>query len=115
MKKQSEGRRYIRHATTILITVISADKKIANLQSLNDISAGGLSFESENRWEKNMDVIISFHPPFDFSEEILRLAGKVIWCKKVDASHFSVGIEFINPSDSAVDIMHLVEEMYREH
>jgi|JFJP01.1.fsa_nt_gi hypothetical protein len=115
MQKKPEGRRYKRHSTTIPITVTSADKKTANLQSLNDISAGGLSFESESRWEKDMKVIISFHPPFDFSEEILRLVGKVVWCKKVDAAHFSVGIEFINPSDSAVDIMHLVEEMYREH
>jgi hypothetical protein len=113
--KKPEGRRYVRHPTTIPITVTSTDKKTTNLQSLNDVSAGGLSFESESRWEKDTKVIISFHPPFDFSEEILRLAGKVVWCKKIDASHFTVGVEFIRSSDSAVDIMHLVEEMYREY
>lgn len=112
-KKNKESRRYFRHPSTIPITVSLTDETISNLQALNNISTGGLAFESERCWEKGTTLTINFHPPFNFSEELFKVYGRVVWCKK-ESHYFTIGIEFLRPTDSAVDIVHLVEEMYQK-
>ncbi len=113
MKKSgAEHRRYLRHPATIPITVTLADEVTMNLQSLTNVSLGGLSFESEQPWKKGTAVGISFHPPYNFSKEVLKIFGRVVWCKKAD-DHFEVGVEFMKPSGSAVDIAQKIEEIYR--
>jgi hypothetical protein len=113
MKKTAEHRRYLRHPTSIPITVTMADEKTMNLQALNNISTGGLSFESETAWKKGTAVGINFHPPFNFSKEILKVYGRVVWCKKVE-DHFEVGIEFMKPTGSVVDVVQQIEDMYQQ-
>lgn len=112
MTKKSESRRYLRHPTTIPITVTMADEKTVNLQALNNVSAGGLSFESEQPWKKGTAVSVSFHPPFNFSKEVFKIFGRVVWCKKA-GDNFEVGIEFMKPSESTVNVVQKIEEMYR--
>jgi hypothetical protein len=111
-KKGKESRQFFRHPTTIPITVTQTDETALNLQALSNISVGGLAFESEKCWEIGTTLTINFHPPFNFSEEIFKVYGEVVWCKK-ENRYFSIGIKFLNPSDSAVDVVHLVEEMYQ--
>lgn len=113
MGKTAENRRYLRHPTSIPITVTMADEKTINLQALNNVSVGGLSFESERAWEKGTAISINFHPPFNFSQELLKVYGRVAWCKKVD-DHFEVGIEFMKPIGSVMDEVQKIEDMYKQ-
>lgn len=110
--KSSDSRKYIRHPTTVPITVSSAEESEVNLQTLNNIGTGGLSFLSESPWKKGATIRISFHAPYNFSHELLKVFGRVVWCKEA-GTQFEVGVEFLRPMGSAVDIVHLVEEMYR--
>lgn len=111
-KKSKENRRFLRHPTTIPITVTTDGESVTNLHALSNISVGGLAFESEKCWEEGATLTINFHPPFNFSEEIFKVYGEVVWCKK-ETRYYSVGIRFLDPSDSAVDIVRLLEEMYQ--
>lgn len=75
-----EGRRFIRHPTEVPIKILPIEKRNGSTyrkQAMNDVSHGGLSFQSEMEWPVN--TIIKFRidavtPPFE-------AIGKVVWCQ----------------------------------
>jgi len=112
----AQRRRYSRHSTAIPITVLQPDQdEAANLQILNDVSAGGLSFVSEHAWESDTVLTICFHSPNDMQEELLTLYGQVMWCRQVAHDYFDVGIQFIQPAEVVIEIVSLIEVWYEKH
>ncbi len=109
----AEKRQYLRHHSNIPITVCATEDLL--LQSLNNIGEGGLSFDSETYFAPNSSISMVFHTPFDFSVELLRVFGRVAWCRnKIEGEGYEVGVEFINPSHSPLHTASLIEEMYRQ-
>ncbi len=109
----AEKRQYLRHHSNIPITVCATEDLF--LQSLNNIGEGGLSFDSETYFAPNSSISMVFHTPFDFSVELLKVYGRVAWCRnKSETEGYEVGVEFVNPSHSPLYTVNLIEEMYRQ-
>lgn len=87
-------RKYIRHPSDIPIE-FDIEGESHGLDSLKDVSFGGLSFNSRQRIPagSQISITISFvDPPFQSSV-------KVKWCRKQGDSYI-VGVSFIDPEDA---------------
>lgn len=106
-----EGRQFVRHSTDIPIEVIQNADSAMNMQHMNNVSLGGLAFQSESYWERGsfLTVRVLLNPPIE-------ITGKVVWCHQV-GSYFEVGIEFMEKnylfSDDMVEEVCQIE-MYKK-
>ncbi|WP_161575477.1 NUDIX domain-containing protein [Beggiatoa leptomitoformis] len=109
-----EHRKYLRHSAAIPITVSLIDESLTNLQFLSNVSSGGLAFKSENPWEDGKTVTISFPLPYDFSSDLLKVYGRVVWCRYIESDQYDIGVEFLQSAETAVDTVFLVEKLYAQ-
>lgn len=106
-----EGRQFVRHSTDIPVEVIQKTDSAMNMQHLNNVSLGGLAFQSESYWEKDsfLTVRVLTNPP-------LEITGQVVWCHQM-GSYFEVGVEFMEKnyfsSDGIVEEVCQIE-MYKK-
>ncbi len=88
-----EGRRFVRHPTHIPIEVQATDS--VNTEYLDNVSLGGMAFNSNNYWEQGS--VLNIRIPD--AQSSIDLVGKVVWCRK-HKKHFDVGIQFMCPSNN---------------
>lgn len=88
-------RKYIRHPSDIPIEVDVDGVDVQDIQSLHDVSFGGLSFISNNRIKpgSNIKITIKFVKPSFQSMTVVK------WCRKRD-DHYDVGVLFCDPEDA---------------
>lgn len=82
-------RRYIRHPSDIPIHVELADVVADRREYLNDISAGGLRFQSREALAPGSRIRIRI----PLVRPVFECTGQVVWCKP-DGRAFDVGVEF---------------------
>jgi Tfp pilus assembly protein PilZ len=111
---KDEGRRFIRHPAQIPISIASVDNIEKSVQHTQNVSLGGLAFESEQKIELDELIEISI-----MVDPQVTLLGRVAWCrpKGDDEDGFEVGVEFVETSmgkkEYVVDEMCLVERYQR--
>lgn len=99
-----EKRRFIRHPTDIPLEVWQVTESAHALETMKDISLGGLAFRAHKCWEQGMLIGIRIplvNPPFE-------TIGKVAWCQE-QKKHFNVGIQFLEEDD--ILKAHIVEQI----
>ena len=86
-------RKYIRHPSDIPIEINGVDVK--NVESLHDVSFGGLSFISKNRIKpgSKISITIKFVTPSFVSLTVVK------WCRK-KGDYYDVGVSFCDPEDA---------------
>jgi len=74
--------------------VLNPGESEVHLEYLNNISLGGLAFESDSNWKEGalVGIRVQLESAFD-------IVGRIAWCRK-RAGHYEVGIEFIGKSDA---------------
>lgn len=88
------GRAFIRHPAHVPIKVSSKkSQKQLNLQ-LSNVSAGGLSFHSPNRFNEGAVVNISIP-----TRPVFQVHAIVQWCKPIDEG-FELGVKFLDHEDA---------------
>jgi hypothetical protein len=112
---KADGRRFIRHPAQIPIRIASVDDIEENIQHTQNVSLGGLAFESEQKIELNELIEISI-----MVDPQITLLGRVAWCRlkgEDEEDGFEVGVEFIETNmgkkEYIVDEMCLVERYQR--
>jgi len=86
-------RKYIRHPSDIPIEIDGVD--VQDIESLHDVSFGGLSFVSKNRIKpgSKISITIKFVKPSFVSLTVVK------WCRK-RGDHYDVGVSFYDPEDA---------------
>ena len=86
-------RKYIRHPSDIPIEINGVDVK--NVESLHDVSFGGLSFISKNRIKpgSKISITIKFVTPSFVSLTVVK------WCRK-KGDYYDVGVSFCDLEDA---------------
>lgn len=102
-------RQYIRHPSDIPIEYQLDDGIEYKNETLNNISAGGLCFQSNEAIEEGSGIIIRF-PLID---PTIKVKGVVVWCNEV-ARHHGVGVMFID-SQTAFRARMLEQLCHIEH
>ncbi|NJO15876.1 MAG: PilZ domain-containing protein [Thioploca sp.] len=92
-----EGRKYVRHPTSVPIEVWEFSQTEHNIQQLNNVGLGGLAFDSEVAWE--IDSLIAIRV---LMEPLIILRGKVVWCHN-KGDHFEVGVQFLELQNEVVE------------
>jgi hypothetical protein len=122
-KLPSEERHFVRHPTNIPIEIIQTTNSVqttnfvqttnsvTNKEYLNNVSLGGLAFQSDILLEKGSLITIRV-----LVDSPIELTGKVTWCKQCE-KHFDIGVKFTGDNKLLRDDM--VEEvcqieMYRK-
>jgi len=94
-----ESRQYYRHPSHVPIEIWQGEGGTAHLEQLNNVSLGGIAFESDSAWKLNS--IITFMMVNDQSHQF---TGKVVWChKREHDNHFDVGVQFLKNQQDLVD------------
>jgi hypothetical protein len=112
MKTTEEGRRFIRHPAQIPIRINSVQNIEHSLQRTQNVSLGGLAFESAVPLELDqlVELAIMVEPP-------VTLLGRVAWCRTKNENKFEIGVEFaennMGKKEYVVDEMCLVERYQR--
>jgi len=86
-------RKYIRHPSDIPIEIDGVEMQ--DIESLHDVSFGGLSFVSKNRIKpgSKINITIKFVTPSFVSLTVVK------WCRK-RGDHYDVGVSFCDPEDA---------------
>ena len=86
-------RKFIRHPTHIAIEVGYMNELVHDKEHLNNVSLGGIAFESDSYWKPGSIIIVNImiNPPLKFN-------GKVIWCRH-NKKKFDVGAELLEEID----------------
>lgn len=92
-----EGRKYVRHPTSVPIEVWEFSQTEHNIQQLNNVGLGGLAFDSEAAWEIGSLIAVRV-----LIEPIIILRGKVVWCHN-KGDHFEVGVQFLELQKEVVE------------
>ncbi len=90
-------RKFIRHPTHIPIEVRYMNELVYNKEYLNNISLGGIAFESDSHWDIDSIIIISI------LNSSLKFNGKVVWCR-TNKNHFDIGVEILEEIDCTKEI-----------
>jgi len=88
-------RKYIRHPSDIPIEVDQVETSEHAIESLVNVSLGGLSFHSKERLAtgKLLKIKISFvEPQFE-------TAAKVVWCEYSE-NNYEIGVELLDQEDA---------------
>ena len=87
----SDKRKYERHASDLPVTVMLEEVVASESSYLNNISEGGLSFNSM----APLDVGALIRIRIPVNRPVFAIMGKVVWCRKM-ALQYSVGVEFVS-------------------
>ena len=90
-----DHRRFIRHPSDIPIEVTAADGEAVTLGHAQDVSFGGLAFQSDQCPSPGAIIelrIPSVSPPFE-------TRGRVVWCRCL-AERYEVGVRFLESRDA---------------
>ena len=82
-------REYIRHPSGIPLEVKIADPPGQQLEYLNNVSLGGLSFHSKNKLQTGARISIRI----PLLREDIQVYGLVVWCHEQDGT-YEVGVAF---------------------
>ncbi len=86
-------RQYIRHPFSIPIKYKTGDNGLIHDDDMQNISQGGLRFQSNEPVAKGAEIVIKISvkvPPFEAS-------GVVTWCSH-EGDHYEVGVMFDSPT-----------------
>jgi len=93
----NEYRRFIRHALQVPIAVIPEENSIYHQNnSTQNISHGGLAFQSERCWEIGRWIHIRIEllrPPYEAHVQ-------VVWCRQRHNDLFLVGVQFADEREA---------------
>jgi len=84
-----DERRFIRHPSDIPIEYCFLDKPVCQLDLINDVSVGGLSFQADCYIEP--DSWLHLHIPIN--DNHFEIDAQVRWCLKRE-DHYDVGVLF---------------------
>ena len=90
-----DERQFIRHPSDIPIEYCFLDKPICLLDSINDVSVGGLSFQADSYIEP--DSWLHLHIPIN--DKHFEIDAQVRWCKEREA-HYDVGVLFSDKQEA---------------
>lgn len=93
-----DGREYIRHPSDIPITIEEESLPSPLSLALNNVSQGGLAFDSPKFIEVGTLVNVQIH----IVKSDFKVSGVVQWCQRQSPSenHFEVGIEYVDRKDA---------------
>jgi hypothetical protein len=87
----SDHRKHPRYPASLPVAFTLGEVVASESAYLNNISAGGVSFNS--MVELDPGTVIMLH--FPVSKPVFRAPGRVAWCRKM-AFQYSVGVEFVD-------------------
>ncbi len=88
-------RKYIRHPSDIPIEFDVVDGAHGRHETLNNISLGGLSFQSQTALP--VGRVVNFRIPF--VKPPFETVGRVVWCKRRRMG-YDIGLELTNPDEA---------------
>lgn len=103
--KEINERHFIRHPSTIPIEYCFTDKPLCLLDSIKDVSVGGLSFTAQQFIKPNSWL----HLHIPINDIHFEIDAQVRWCKKSSNEHFDVGVLFSD--DKEAFIARMVEQV----
>lgn len=86
----SDKRKYERHPSDLPVAIMLEEVVASESSYLNNISEGGLSFNS--MVPLDVGVVVRLHIPVN--RPVFAVMGKVAWCRKM-AFQYAVGVEFV--------------------
>ena len=89
-------RKYIRHPSDIPIEFQIDEKANSHIQCLNNISLGGLAFNSDSFIEPGRVLMVKIpfvSPPFE-------AYAKVVWCYEAESAPYEIGVELMDKDDA---------------
>ncbi|MHB8255615.1 MAG: PilZ domain-containing protein [Acidiferrobacterales bacterium] len=89
-------RSYVRYPSGLPVSVSLEEVVASETLYLNNISRGGLSFNSMVALEVGTVIRLRIPP----NRPLFEVPGKVVWCKKMSLQYV-IGVEFINADDKA--------------
>ncbi len=87
-------RRYIRHPSDMPIEVSLEEIPASERPRLNDISLGGLSFNSKEPFDINATIRLKI----PLARLTFEAVAEIIWCQKT-TEHFVIGAKFLDKDD----------------
>lgn len=90
-----DERRFIRHPSNIPIEYCLLDKAVCLLDSINDVSVGGLSFQADNYIEPKSWL----HLHIPINDNHFEIDAQVRWCQERD-NHYDVGVLFSDKEEA---------------
>ena len=90
-----QGREYIRHPSGIPISIQPESDTLQLKRALNNVSQGGLAFDSPGAL--NLGSVVNIR--IDIVQPIFTVKGIVQWCKPKD-HQFEIGVEFTDTEDA---------------
>lgn len=97
-------RNYIRHPSDIPIQYVEDEQKVPVSHIMNDVSYGGLSFNSDKPLTEGMQL----HICIDTVTPVFEAEGVVVWCQP-EGDEFVIGMEFANKED--IFLARMVEQI----
>jgi hypothetical protein len=91
-----EDRKFIRHPSDIPIEYCFTDKPLCLLDSINNVSMGGLSFQADQYIEPNSWL----HLHIPINDEHFEIEAQVRWCREREDKHYDVGVLFSSKNEA---------------
>lgn len=109
-RKQLEQRQFTRHPSHVPLEVWQETESVHRQLHLNDVSLGGVAFQSDICWKPNTIIRLRV-----LVEQPTELAGRVVWCRQ-NGKRFNVGVELIEANSDSEDMVEQVRqiEMYQK-
>ncbi len=105
-------RSYVRYPSGLPVSVSLEEVVASETLYLNNISRGGLSFNSMVDLKPGTVIRLRIPP----NRPVFEVLGKVVWCKKMSLQYI-VGVEFINADEKArtqiIEIVFRIDEYRR--
>jgi len=99
---QQDQRRYPRYTTDLPVAFALGEVVASESAYLNNISAGGVSFNS--MVDLAPGTVVMLHLPV--TRPVFRAPGRVVWCRKM-AFQYVIGVEFLSEDETFRN--HMVE------
>ena len=104
-----DKRQHTRYPATLPVAFTLAEVVSSESAYLNNISTGGVSFNSMVALE--LGTVIMLHIPV--SKPVFRTPGRVAWCRKM-AFQYGIGVEFTDADENfrqrMVEVVRRIEE-----
>lgn len=91
-----DERQFIRHPSDIPIEYCFTDRSVCLLDTINNVSIGGLSFQADQYIEP--DSWLHLHIPVN--EEHFETDAQVRWCQHREDTHYDVGVIFLTHNEA---------------
>ena len=106
-------RSYVRYPSGLPVSVSLEEVVASETLYLNNISRGGLSFNSMVALKVGTVIRLRIPP----NRPLFEVLGKVVWCKKMSLQYV-IGVEFINADDKArtqiIEMVFRIDEYRRK-